>query len=94
MKIIEDSNLKFKEENEILKTDINYLNSKISNLENEIFSQKKEINQFNLDKEEMKFLKMNLNYGHKCRRSFLNSKGFVVGTAKYKNCVLNKGRKN
>ena len=94
LKIIEDINLKFKEENELLKTDINYLNRKISNLENEIFSQKKEINQFNLDKEEMKFLKMNLNYGHKCRRSFFNSKGFVVGTAKYKNCVLNKGRKN
>ena len=70
------------------------MNSKISNLENEIFSQKKEINQFNLDKEEMKFLKMNLNYGHKCRRSFFNSKGFTVGTKKYKNCVLNKGRKN
>jgi len=94
LKIIEDTNLKFIEENELLKTDINYLNSKISNLENEIFSQKKEINQFNLDKEEMKFLKMNLNYGHKCRRSFFNSKGFTVGTKKYKNCVLNKGRKN
>ena len=93
-KIIEDTNLRFKEENEILKTDINVLKSKISNLENKIVSQKNEITQFNLDVEEMKFLKMNLEYGHKCRRSFLNSKGFLVGTSDYRNCVMNKGRKN
>ena len=93
-KIIEDTNLRFKEENEILKTDINVLNSKISNLENKIVSQKNEITQFNLDIEEMKFLKMNLEYGHKCRRSFLNSKGFLVGTSEYRKCVMNKGRKN
>ena len=94
IKIIEDTNLRFKEENETLKTDINILNDKISNLENKIISQKNEISQFNLDTEEMKFLKMNLEYGHKCRRSFLNSKGFLVGTLDYRNCVLNKGRKN
>ena len=93
-KIIEDTNLRFKEENEILKTDINVLNSKISNLENKIVNQKNEITQFNLDIEEMKFLKMNLEYGHKCRRSFLNSKGFLVGTSEYRKCVMNKGRKN
>ena len=94
IKIIEDTNLRFKEENEKLKTDVNVLNDKISNLENKIISQKNEIDQFNLDVEEMKFLKMNLEYGHKCRRSFLNSKGFLVGTSDYKNCVINKGRKN
>ena len=43
---------------------------------------------------ETEFLKMNLYYGHKCRRSFFNSKGFTVGSDDYKNCVLNKGRKN
>ena len=94
IKIIEDTNVKFKTENENLKTDINSLNNKISNLENTISSQKKEIEQFNLDTEEMEFLKMNLYYGHKCRRSFFNTKGFTVGTSEYKNCVLNKGRKN
>ena len=40
------------------------------------------------------FLKMNLYYGHKCRRSFFNTKGFSVGTPEYKKCVMNKGRKN
>ena len=94
IKIIEDTNLKFKEENEILKTDLNYLNSKISNLENEIVLQNKQIEQFNLDTEETEFLKMNLYYGHKCRRSFFNSKGFSVGSPEYKNCVMKKGRKD
>ena len=94
IKIIEDTNLRFKEENETLKTNVNVLSDKISNLENKIVSQKNEIAQFNLDTQEMKFLKMNLEYGHKCRRSFLNSKGFLVGTSEYRNCVMNKGRKN
>ena len=40
------------------------------------------------------FLKMNLYYGHKCRRSFFNTKGFSIGTPEYKKCVMNKGRKN
>ena len=93
-KIIEDTNLKFKEANEILKSDINNLNKEIGNLEKQIFSQKKEIEQFNLDTKEVEFLKMNLYYGHKCRRSFFNTKGFSVGSDEYKQCVLNKGRKD
>ena len=94
LKIIEDTNLKFKEENESLKTYINSLNSKISNLDTKISSQTEQIKQFNLDTEETEFLKMNLYYGHKCRRSFFNTKGFSVGTPEYKKCVMNKGRKN
>ena len=94
LKIIEDTNLKFKEENESLKIYINSLNSKISNLDTKISSQSEQIKQFNLDTEELEFLKMNLYYGHKCRRSFFNTKGFSVGTPEYKKCVMNKGRKN
>ena len=94
IKIIEDTNLKFKQENDNLRTYINSLNSKILNLNNKIISQKEEISQFNLNTEEMEFLKMNLYYGHKCRRSFFNSKGFSAGTPEYKKCVLNKGRKD
>ena len=77
-----------------LKSDIDNLNNEIGNLKNQIFSQKKEIEQFNLDTAELEFLKMNLYYGHKCRRSFFNTKGFSVGTPEYKNCVMNKGRKD
>ena len=92
-KIIEETNIKFKEENETLKKDINLLNSKIYSFENQISSQKKEIEQFNLDTEEVEFLKMNLYYGHKCRRSFFNTKGLSVGSNEYKECVMKKGRK-
>ena len=94
LKIIEDINLKFKGENELLKSDIINLSNEIGNLNQKIFSQTKEIEKFNLDTAEVKFLKMNLYYGHKCRRSFFNTKGFTVGSEDYKNCVLNKGRKN
>ena len=92
--IIEDSNLKFKEENDYLKTKINNLDNKIIALENEILSQKETISQFDIDKNELEFLRLNLSYGYLCRKSFFNSKGFLVGTADYKRCVLNKGNKN
>ena len=93
LKIIEETNLKFIEENENLITEINKLNSKISLLNNEIFSQKQKINQFNIDSQELEFLKLNLEHGHKCRKSFLNTDGFNVGTEKYRDCVLNGGKK-
>ena len=92
IKIIEETNVKFIEENENLKNEIDDLSNKIINLNSKISSQEQEINQFDIDKEEMKFLKLNLDHGHKCRKSFFNSKGFVVGSDEYKSCVLNKGR--
>jgi rod shape-determining protein MreC len=94
IKIFEDINLRFKDENEALKININNLNNEISNLENKTLSQSEEIKQFDLDTKETEFLKLNLYYGHKCRRSFFNTKGFSVGTPEYKKCVMNKGRKN
>ena len=92
LKIIEETNLKFMDENSSLKTNINNLDTQISNLKKEIISQKEKINKFNLDTEELEFLRLNLEYSHKCRKSFFNNKGFSVGTAGYKNCILNKGR--
>ena len=91
LKIIEESNKKFQKENENLKTEINSLNYKVLNLNNEISSQKRTISQFNLDQQELKFLRLNLEHGHKCRKSFFNNKGFIVGSAEYKDCVLSKG---
>ncbi len=92
LSIIEESNKKFQKENENLKSEINNLNYKVLSLNNEISSQKRTISQFNLDTEELKFLKLNLEYGHKCRKSLFNNKGFTVGSAGYKNCVLSKGK--
>ncbi len=92
IKIIEETNVKFIEENENLKNEINDLGNKIINLNSKISSQEQEINQFDIDKKEMEFLKLNLDHGHKCRKSFFNNKGFVVGSEEYRSCVLNKGR--
>ena len=92
LKIIEDSNQKFQVENENLKNEINNLNFKISNLNNEISSKERTISQFNLDNKELEFLRLNLEYGHKCRKSFLNNKGYIVGSENYKACVLNRGK--
>jgi len=94
IEIIEEASLKYKLESENLRIYVNELNNQILNLEEKNFSQKNQIDQFNLDNEEVEFLKMNLYYGHKCRRSFFNSKGFSVGSSKYRKCVMNKGRKN
>ena len=94
LKIIEDTNLKFKEENEILKSEINNLESEIIDFKNKIFLQKEKIDQFDIDKKELNFLRLNLEHGHKCRRSFFNNRGFTVGSQEYKECVLNKGRIN
>ena len=92
LEIIEDSNQKFQVENENLKNEINNLNFKISNLNNEISSKERTISQFNLDNKELEFLRLNLEYGHKCRKSFLNNKGYIVGSENYKKCVLNRGK--
>ena len=94
IKIIEETNIKLSSKNEILATEINQKNSEILKFKDKISAQADAIAQFNLDKEELEFLKMNLYYGHKCRRSFINVKGFTVGTEEYKKCVLRKGRKD
>jgi len=94
VKIIEDINFKFKKENETLKTEINDLNDKISGFKSKVLFQKEKIDQYNIDTKELEFLRLNLEYGHKCRKSFFNSKGYMVGSSQYKNCVLNKGRKD
>ena len=94
LKIIEQSNQKFKDENENLKAKINDLNNELINSQNIVLNQNQTIKQFDIDKKELEFLKLNLDYSHKCRKSFFNNNGFVVGTPGYKKCVLNKGKLN
>ena len=91
LKIIEQSNSKFKSENDDLKNEISSLNKQISGYQQTISNQKQILSQFELDKKELKFLRLNLEYGHKCRKSFFNAKGFLPGSSEYKNCVLSKG---
>ena len=94
IKIIEETNIKLKNKNEILANEVNQKNSEIFIFKDKISSQEETIEQFNLDNKELEFLRMNLYYGHKCRRTFMNVKGFTVGSEDYKKCVLRKGRKN
>ena len=91
-KILEESNLKYIDELENLKLEINKLDIEISNYKKEVISNKDKINQDKIDKEELEFLRLNLIYGSKCFKSFFN-KGYKVGSEDYKNCILRKGKK-
>ena len=72
------------EENSQLKNKLFNLQTKLADLERSVQVQKNQ-------EEEMKFLRLNLLYGHKCRKTIFN-KLYKVGTPKYKNCVLQKGK--
>ena len=93
IKIIEETNIKLKNKNEVLTNELNQKKADVLTLKTKNSAQAEIIEEYNLDPKEMEFLKMNLYYGHKCRRSFINVKGFTVGTEDYKKCVLRKGRK-
>ena len=94
LKIIEESNARFKEENENLKNEIITLGEKISDFQTKISEQKETISQFNIETDELIFLRLNLQYSHKCRKSLFNHKGYSVGTSEYKECVLKRGKIN
>ena len=96
--------LKEKEINEEVRKKIeienNQLKDQISEIQKTLFKnqkilkeQEKTIQSFEIDQEEIKFLKLNLEFSEKCRkkRKLFSDKGFEVGTPEYKNCVLNKG---
>ena len=91
-KIIEESNSKFIMENEQLKVQINLLKNDLSNFEKENLDQKKMIDKLSADENELKFLRLNLQHSHKCRKTIFNSKGFLINTPEYKECILSKGK--
>ena len=91
-KIIEESNLKFKQENDYLKITVNELKDEIYSYKSKINLQKKQIDQFVIDKDELEFLRLNLLYSHKCQTRKLFTAGLKVGTPEYKKCILNKGK--
>ena len=67
------------------------LNKKIINTQKQLRKQKAKEKKIQIENEEIKFLKLNLLYGHKCRRTFLKAKLYSINSPKYKVCVLNKG---
>jgi len=84
-KIADEIRVKIEKENNFLRNERLRLKNKI--LAKQTFNQKNKT-----QNEEIKFLKMNLSYGHKCRKNVFNNR-YKVGTAEYRNCVLNKGLK-
>ena len=92
LQILEESNNKFLEENQELSTLTNELNKKIEILEAQNDFQKNIIQQHNLDKDELEFLRLNLIYSSKCQSKKLFSTGFKVGTPEYKECIMRKGK--
>tara|TARA_B110000093_G_scaffold174146_1_gene207070 strand:+ start:159 stop:1379 length:1221 start_codon:yes stop_codon:yes gene_type:complete len=80
--IDEEIRNKFEKENTILKKELIKAQEDLK---------KEKINQVNLDDEELIFLKKNLLYGHRCRKTFFKSTLYKINTPKYRNCVLNKG---
>jgi rod shape-determining protein MreC len=76
--------LKLQLENVRLKKDL-------INVEGELIESNKKIKANKNKNENLKFLELNLLYGHKCRKSLFKSHLFKVGTDEYRVCVLNKG---
>ena len=92
LKILGETNNKFFEENQLLKSQISQSNEIVNELQKKVEIQKKEITKNIIDKEELSFLRLNLIYSSKCQKSGFK-KGFKVGTPQYKECILRKGRK-
>ena len=83
---------KIKTENENLKEQLSNNQIEIINRQQIIEKQNKIIKSHNIDKDELNFLRLNLEYGERCRKKTFSKKGFKVGTPEYKKCVLKKGR--
>jgi rod shape-determining protein MreC len=85
-KIADQIRAKIEEENKNLRDNIIKLQNSLSASKNEIIQQE-------IEKSEIDFLKLNLIYGHKCRKSFLNSRLYKVGSPEYRTCIFNKAKK-
>ena len=93
LKILSETNDKFLEENQMLKSKLNDSDKKILKLRKEIDIQKKEIVQNAVDQNELIFLRLNLIHSSKCKKTAFK-KGYKVGTKEYKDCILRKGKKS
>jgi len=69
------------------------LNIMLINTKKQLDEEKQKSTAIQIKNEDIKFLKFNLIYGPKCRKTFLRPKLFNVTSYKYRVCVLNKGIK-
>ncbi len=83
---------KIKFENENLKNQLSKIQIELISKQKKIEAQKEKIESHNIDNEELNFLRLNLEFGEKCRKKAFLKKGFKTGSPEYKQCVLKKGR--
>ena len=83
-KIAGEIRIKIEEEN-------NFLKNQNNKLQIELLKAKNEVDKNEENKEEFEFLKLNLIYASKCKKTIFN-KLYKVGTKEYKNCILNRGQ--
>ena len=76
--------IKLELENKQLKIDLINTQKKLTEQNTKIENNKDK-------KENIKFLELNLIYGHKCRRDFFNPNLYKINTDEYRTCVFNKG---
>ena len=93
IKILDETNQRFIEENQILKSKTNEQNDKINDLQQKVDIQAEKTEQIVADEEELDFLKLNLLYSSKCQRSTFKT-GYKVGTPEYRECILRRGKKS
>ena len=93
IKILDETNQRFIEENQILKFKTNEQNDKINDLQQKVDIQAEKTEQIVADEEELDFLKLNLLYSSKCQRSTFKT-GYKVGTPEYRECILRRGKKS
>ena len=96
--------IKEKEINDQIRSQIELENSNLKNqlsqIQKQLFQSKKKINEqqqkissHKIDEDELNFLRLNLEFGQKCLKKTIVSKGYKVGTPEYKKCVLRRGIK-
>ena len=82
--INEEIRIKFERENTILKEKIIDIKKKLAE-KNDIIKNNQ------IKSENIKFLELNLLYGHRCKKRFFKSSLYNVNSVEYRKCVLNRG---
>ena len=91
IKVLQQQNLISEEIKSKLSEENSRLNIKLINIQKQLEIEKNKNKNIEDEKKNIEFLKLNLLYGHKCRRIFFKSTLYEIGTPQYRTCVLNKG---
>ena len=91
IKILQKQNLIFKEIRNKLDEENSILKEQLIDTQKQLEEQKKKALNAQVQEKDIEFLRLNLIYSHKCRKTFFKSKLYEVGSSMYRTCVLNKG---